>query len=1849
MSDILCSWLNKELRLSKSVGPNTFSKDFSSGYLIGEVLHKYQLQDDFSMFIKTNTSNSKLNNFTRLEPTLQLLGVPFDLTTAQALMQEQHGAATRLLYQLYVLLQKKKKAGITGTAMEAMQPAGAANLHKIENEIYSDRLRTVVRRDAELKLQKISQRYEDRAQQWNDKSVMAQLVQHQKKLKVQEEMRMRDIEKLRASRRGQNEIMARIQASIVQVPKPPPDKSLHNLDKRQQQQQLRREQQAQKVQAEIAQFEKSRKKLVTSDFPSSSSSGQSLSLGCMIPSQKVPGGRAEVVLQSNSEYIQRIRERLEEDASARQQREKRRRKFLMEQLMAHEAQEEALRDEQLAERLTRQTQHERRLAVQLLQMRMQKEVIRENRLFRERQHQQQRERDFQDALEREAALARQAKLDHAEEIRKEIELHNRIAGERAQNRYRKHFKSCREVLEQIVDLATKVGEYRLLTGNLIPVKLMMDWKELLFGGLPLYEPEATKSQQPGSEPPAPPDPVELEKQEILNNQDYDEYTNMVGEWAWPEEAGETRAPPDNNRILGHVVLRLKNIVHPPNLGTPTPSFPHFTLKACVLGKLFSGKTTCLTKITQVHGIHVLSADTLIQEALVAYQNGEELSARALHGSAVERVLRKGEAVPDELLVGIIVEAIRQLPAPSGWILDGSPANVTQARLLEAALGGSAGQGEETADRKKRSSRTKLAVDPNAPGKPPPPPPVLDLALLLDVSDECVLSRAAEQARAEESVLQGGDEPTFSPAVEGSETARETVTTTLPVPAASGVGAAAAAAEPGTRTDSTAAATAVPHRDKSLEKRHIQHRITAFQDTWSNLEKWFGRKQSILVHLDAAVKEEELYRRVESVLQQTMMQKQKGNWLVTMVHKCWTVGKCQRPLLQTQTQPQAQLHIQTQPRAQLHIQTQPRAQLHIQTQPRAQLHIQTQPRAQLHIQTQPRAQLHIQTQPWAQLHIQTQPQAQLHIQTQPQSSSSLNKEPALTVKSHSTSNTHSPRGRSRRVSVSSVSNENSQGGPRSPSESASPCPGSASWVYVDEPLPPEIPQYLCPYWDSVCESYVSSVKAVMQNLRSERILIIRHLFNIREEYKHYLGRPDLKQEFVCQWQQDYNSVPDDMRDDEETKAELHQRLDDLRERLWDICDKRREEDGQERAALMGDGWLDDHTGVLINHYSTLVQVEVDRFQDTLCILKDYYLGMYKQELPEPPPDFTCIPLLDITDTEDTPQEDSTEQVTGSDCGKRDDGDDRRKTKVRPPSSEVVSKQGGLQQEDPDKTSEEKHISDIYQAALTTINHLVSAEAHQKEVEMSEESQRQEDKDRVEKASQASASGATKGKDRKKSSGRKKGRSSVENWDGYAAPSPPPEPSPPPTVEESSEEVHKRQVRGKIRKEYAAALDHEERAALVRTGLVRGRALVMVRSLQRRAEQIFSSMEECLAARYLAEMNSIDRLAEVVRHHIESGSKLQSELVLERCDFYLNGDVRLLASPPPPPRPDPLERPTHATLTVAQLDSLYQQLCHVAPTGLMSGAELSDVLQDIISLNMGCDSLPEPWISMDGTQLTEMISLLTRESQLLDWRRFLLSAALPWPLPSLTQLLLMVRRFRTADTQNTGYVNQQQYLKIELWFPSEAQPVPEDPNEPLPYDRLANLRKFFFQLFADRSSAPPRLDYVSMLQYLSAHPDPAQGFIRALSVVLGQHLKHPSASRLVKSIPNIEEAAESPDLGGEEEQGEGEGTLGASSGVLGDPGVSIPALLAVICHKGTETAGHARFQSGCKSLEEHAEGLVRIFAELGYTPEDHVPFSILCQHALAQELMECSPYHQLIDVHSVLRSRQTEGETQSSKAS
>ncbi|GAB0203044.1 sperm flagellar protein 2 [Grus japonensis] len=1040
------------LAAQKANFPGSFSEEFSTGYLLGELLHKYGLQDDFNQFSQSRVANAKLNNFSRLEPTLHLLGVQFNENVAQDIMTGQHGAATKLLYELYIALGKKRKAKLTGVAMEAMRPAATTKLKSIESALYRERLKTLMPRQADLQLQQISEHFEIKSKAIEDKIARIHIAEQQKVQKLQEEQRAQDIEKHCIGRRRQNEIMARIQAAIIQVPKPPPNHTLKAIEAKTL---LKKKREAEETYKEIKKFEQSltenasavHQQVTDSDIQESLQT-EKLQATTL---ESTPQTATELLsIYSDDEYIRKIQKRLEEDTFAREQQEKRRRKVLMDQLIAHEIQEEAYREEQLIYRLMRQSQQERRVAVQLMHVRHEKEVLRQNRIFREKQYEERRLKEFQEALDREAALAKQEKIDYEEQIIKEREHHEKIAVERAQARYKKHYSICWEVIDQIIDLSTKVGEYHILTNNKIPLKLMCDWKEFFFNGKPIYE---QASIQPLPNEPRPEPFVELNKMNLLDEKDYGEYKSMTGEWCPTEENSENKPPPNNN-ILGHVLHRLMEIFYPPKPKSSPPVFPSFPIKGCILGKLFSGKTTCVKFIEKVCNIQVLSVDTLVQEAIQAFLKNEmksehnvipqeakssgeqnevqknfsksplkvlkklqtetpingtkgnfpvkkdpsgqefksdnsqdglsKLSVRAQLGAASQKLLKKGKSIPDELLIDVLLEAINQTPPEKGWIVDGFPMTINQAKLFEKVYTGIDTEAKDT-----NPGKLSLVTDARVPNKPPVTSPAFDVSILLDISDTMVLKRVANLKS-----------------------------------------------------------------DKSK--------------------------------------------------------------------------------------------------------------------------------------------------------------------------------------------------------LSLTEQENNQN---------------------------------------------SDAESLEEKIDLDRDQVLH-----RKKFQDYLKHPDLKQAFVSQWQSDFNSIADDLREDEETKAELHQRVTDLRDLLWDICDNRREEAEQERTDIMNDGWLPDHRGIAMNHFFSLMQVEVDRFQDTKRLLRDYYRAMEGKIPTDDGQDFTRIPLLDIIDVEQ----------------KEDKNKSRRIPLVswNLPSPEIIitksKSKGTLQKSTKDESSEngvatfekdENLITETWQTAVTAVSNMM----------------------------------------------------------------------------------------------------------------------------------------------------------------------------------------------------------------------------------------------------------------------------------------------------------------------------------------------------------------------------------------------------------------------------------------------------------------------------------------------------------------------------------------------------------------
>ena len=79
--------------------------------LIGELLSKSGLQQDFDQFLEGDTAEAKLNNFRRLAPTFRTLDVPFDANLVREIMNAKAGIANRVAYQLYLSLNSSESQG----------------------------------------------------------------------------------------------------------------------------------------------------------------------------------------------------------------------------------------------------------------------------------------------------------------------------------------------------------------------------------------------------------------------------------------------------------------------------------------------------------------------------------------------------------------------------------------------------------------------------------------------------------------------------------------------------------------------------------------------------------------------------------------------------------------------------------------------------------------------------------------------------------------------------------------------------------------------------------------------------------------------------------------------------------------------------------------------------------------------------------------------------------------------------------------------------------------------------------------------------------------------------------------------------------------------------------------------------------------------------------------------------------------------------------------------------------------------------------------------------------------------------------------------------------------------------------------------------------------------------------------------------------------------------------------------------------------------------------------------------------------------------------------------------------
>ncbi|XP_063677225.1 sperm flagellar protein 2-like isoform X8 [Bolinopsis microptera] len=1767
MTDILCKWLNEDVKLADKIDPANFARAFGSGYLLGELMSKYGLQEDFKSFSPGNNTDAKLNNFSRLEPSLRLLQVPFNSNIVSDVMREKPGSVTKLMYQLFIALNRKEQQNLTSHAMEAMKSSQKMTLETANAEFYQNRLRQQFPRQVQVDMEELVKNFDKKRLDNLEKALKAERAEEEQSYKVMQHLRQQKMERSRQIMVEQRELIEKLGTS------PKPRTKVFD-QKVKETQELRRAQISKKIVKDTYRS--------LDEFEEKQSSASALRTGAMMNdfSSYIRGeggpkdtqitlkdNRATVMrTEQNAEYISKIRMRLCDDALARKEREKRRRRVLVEQLAAHEAIEQAKHEDMLVTCLMRQSQLERRIALQLLQVRLEKDVIRNNRLQREQQYMQRRLKDFDEALNLEAEVARLTKQEYEEQCQKELARHEAIAAENQNAKYMKHFNMCRDTLMQIVDMSCIAGQYRNLSEQPIPVQMWRQWKALFVAGKPFYEDRAET-------------PADIEEDSeavtVLNECDMNQYKTLVGEWVPPDEHPEItpHMPLQNNYILGHILKRLTDIVYPPSNPPTPPQFPEFPIKACVVGKTFSGKTSVLQALSAKKRLQVLDIDILVNDAVAAFNNNETVEVTEIVevGVAVPvpsqgEVAGEGGAPPEgekkeEVVASEAAPPAEQAPPAETPQEDAVPGTVPspvptiqsvtkQVPSPRAVLG----KAVEQAMGKGKSIPVQILIDIVVHGIREVPE---GTGWILDN-----FPKTLKQAKALEKALSG-----FS----GFESRASFLSTPL-----SGAKGSAAATPRNTPSPARGGRNGKKGKKNQLVEEPDCDKPTPLPPPISGID--------VIVHLQVpdkiAIKRACGRRKHKNGEEYHEVNRPPPEGSYTGVPPSYDEFNVKHSPSPDTHPIEDDAYKQLQPRLVTYQEEWPKMEKwfgmfnNLVTVDAQQPLSNVEEKVEDHLNEVLEKKQKPPTPAPAPEEI---PAPEEPIETPTKTEETPGEEGAEPATP--------PEGVPETI-------------PEEPPKPPSPKPGSDEWAYVDEPIPHDAANILFPQWELVEDSYLKLCKHTFKKIREEREIIIRYFYSTKKNFVVFLQRPDNKQTFVTSWVKNYNSVAEDMREDMEMKAELHQTVEDLQERLWDISDKKKIEAEEEKQSIVTEQWLEDHIGLLTNHYIQLLQAEVDRYQGSVRLIRDYYQVSGKKILDEPRKEFTRVALVELprTDTPRPPSEEKNERSSARSDRSKSAGKVQSSPSGATPGLPAVDseesgepeiqrriplvarkaleresrKSGRPPRETPDQDLEEAQIVEAYISALAVIEQLKQPSEEEAAAE----------------AGKSSRQGKAKGKKEKP----KKGKKSVSPAVTPTAGTPVPELTP--------EEIARLKMLERANLECTSALLAEDKALNLKLSVVKLRAINVIKDLKERASKMYDVQNDWIGQRFQKEMDSIKTMCLMLSDVIESEKSLLPQVILTDEKFEVDLSYKMFEPLVTPPPDEPIEMPTPNLFTIAQIQELHRNLKEVAPSGYISLDMLTEMFEPP-------SFLPEIWQNVTYQQLEELFSRHLCETKYINWRTVLLSCILPIPLPSQAQLISTAKQYRTIDKDNTGKIDMAGYAQGDLWFGNEDLMTPDGTAK---FDRLGYLKITLFTLLCDENY---KIEYTDFLLLFASDPEPGNGAMKALAVMTGDEVEWPTY-------------IETPDPTKDFEQSSSHSTTGAVENmpVRGSP-ITLEQLLRVISFNRMPT----------RSLKLVQDEMTAVFKEV-QGEDGTADVSTILVHPKSRDIILHTPSYLLVDYRTLL---------------
>ena len=1189
-----------------------------------------------------------VNNFSRLQPTFGSLGIRMDTLIANAVMTQKRGVALRLVYDINVAvsglnkdLMFSRRTGLAKrTTTETLPTIPVLDSRSSVTTLrkpYNDKMHGIFKEVLELTSMPPNAQIEALAmtgfrEQAN--AVMRQADQAQK------DMKAAHLRKQKEYREGLRGTFTRSRAARKEVTEKGQKLHRANLNRWRELErqdlavelamQARRDQRKldQSVAAakdftdEIDEFEITLQRLGKESVKESAADSMPLygSAEELLEAIQAQVPESETLKEQGELYINKMRSKRVGEMDARKERERRRRKLLAEQAKAQQEREHRQREEAVFTALERQSEEENRLAKKLWQLKQEEAVIKENRIIREEQYAKRKAEDHEESLKREANLAAARRSEYEEEAEQQAQRWKAAKEARLREKKAKRMAFCTEVVDSLINLSEKVSKYREDTDSLVPKKQYVEWQVLFKSGESFADVSAPS--EGGVE--------EDNKASILNNATFDDYLSCKGEWTSYSDLTPDEAV---GKILHECCEASFDapIENPPKL-----SFP---CKVAVTGPPFSGKSSVARKLAGALGVAIIDPEKAVSDAIAHFEAilAEERAKRegAEEGAEVEAVdrsgdklftlgeevaglLREGQDVPDPILVQLIVcqvALLQQAPPadggeepepPQGFVLDGFPRSLSQAKLLEKAL---TGLDLDLQEEKRQKSSKIVPYEDKTQVQDGSLLSGLDNVIFLDMADESLALKRAMGRRIDNET---GDiyHMEFQPPPDNNPGLIE-------------------------RLDQ--------YSGDSNDADQAQERMTSYASEDSPMKTWFAKFDKLLYQTDSTVEPGPLF---ESCLEQInkLMHAKKAAIITGEAAKAAkdaalrVQAAADAAALAQNAAQEAAAELLKAKRTEIEArealeagkgEPDPAAaklldaktsevcvqQLKAAQEAAAQAAQKAEEAAEASKKASEALEKCRESVSDAEVHAEAKAEAEAAAVEAAEAEASAVEAADLAKQAHV-------------AAVDAVAEaEKIAAGEEGEAAAEEEQPEEEAAAATEEEAVEEAPKLaLVPVekellvllhneFGSMEAEYTAGMKKVFNAVRSSRQAAVGHVVALKRNFIKSLEQPDNRQNLVSDFQEEYNAVDLDLRRKEEAKAELVLRAVELRDALWDLCDEKLKALKGEIGALQENSIVEGYGKQMGAFFSSMAQLEVERFKVTCATLADYNRARHGLELPE----------------------------------------------------------------------------------------------------------------------------------------------------------------------------------------------------------------------------------------------------------------------------------------------------------------------------------------------------------------------------------------------------------------------------------------------------------------------------------------------------------------------------------------------------------------------------------------------------------------------------------------------------------